>query len=266
MSATISTTAGIGTTTFSALAPGTYTVSESVDPGFVFDLASCAPGSPPGTSPSATVTMPDVPTATCSFAHSAQGSVEVTKNTTGGNGSFVFTLLHTVPTRRSSDLTAGIGTTTFSALAPGTYTVSESVDPGFVFDLASCAPGSPPGTSPSVTVTVLAGATATCSFANSAKGSVVVPEYTTVRHGSFVFSLRNSVTMSATISTYATLCRSTFSALAPGTYTVSESVDPGFVFDLASCAPGSPPGTSPSVTVTVLAGATATCSFANSAK
>src|SRR5207245_6895581 len=92
MSATISTTAGIGTTTFSALAPGTYTVSETVDPGFVFDLASCAPGSPPGTSPSVTVTVLAGATATCSFANSAKGSVVVTKNTTGGNGSFVFTL------------------------------------------------------------------------------------------------------------------------------------------------------------------------------
>src|SRR5207245_9631320 len=81
---------------------------------------------------------------------SAKAALALTSSPTCFNRSFALPPLHSFPTRRSSDPTAGIGTTTFSALAPGTYTVSETVDPGFVFDLASCAPGSPPGTSPSV--------------------------------------------------------------------------------------------------------------------
>src|SRR2546425_10228858 len=95
----------------------------------------------------------------------------------------------------------GVGTATFSALAPGTYTVSESPNADFVLLAAGCVPGSGPNTMATQTVTVSAGVPAACSYSNTKKGSVVVTKNTTGGDGTFIFTLSNGVTMTATVTT-----------------------------------------------------------------
>src|SRR5207302_1885460 len=165
-------------------------------------------------------------TATCSFTNAARGAVVVTKNTTGGNGSFVFTLSNgvtmTATISTSGTTVAESGSATFTGLAPGTFSVSESANADFV-----------PVGSTTCTALVGPGASATCSFTNAARGSVVVTKNTHGGNGSFVFTLSNGVTMTATISTSGTTVAgsgtATFTGLAPGTYTVSESANADFV-------------------------------------
>src|SRR5438094_1164125 len=132
MSATISTTGttltGSGTATFSGLAPGTYTVTEAANADFVpVGLTTCT----------AVVTGAGSTPCSPSFLNNARGSVVVTKNTTGGNGTFTFTLTGPGVTMSATISTTGTtltgsGTATFSGLAPGTYTVTEAANADFV--------------------------------------------------------------------------------------------------------------------------------------
>src|SRR2546428_184098 len=138
MSATISTTGttltGSGTATFSGLAPGTYTVTEAANADFVpVGLTTCT----------AVVTGAGSTPCSPSFLNNARGSVVVTKNTTGGNGTFTFTLTGPGVTMSATISTtgstvAGSGTATFSGLAQGTYTVTEAANPDFLAADQTC--------------------------------------------------------------------------------------------------------------------------------
>ncbi|HMC71115.1 MAG TPA: hypothetical protein VKJ07_18305, partial [Mycobacteriales bacterium] len=253
MTATISTSGttiagtvvGSGSATFTGLAPGTYTVSESANADFT----------PVGSTTCTAIVGPGASIG-CTFANAAKGSVVVTKNTTGGNGSFVFTLSNgvtmTATISTSGTTIAGSGSATFTGLAPGTYTVSESANADF-------APVGPT----TCTAIVGPGASIGCTFANAARGSVLVTKNTTGGNGTFVFTLSNGVTMTATISTSGTTIAgtvvgsgtATFTGLAPGTYTVSESANADFT-----------PVGSTTCTAVVGPGASTTCSFTNQAR
>src|SRR5439155_858483 len=257
------TTAGTGTATFSGLAPGSYAVTEGANADFVpvANVTTC----------SAMVVAGQA--FVCPFANNARGSIVVTKNTVGGTGSFTFTLSGgpesasatvTISTRGTT--MSATGTATFSNLPPSptaSYTVSEAANASFsAMGPTSCA------------VTVSAGAPSGCSFSNVALGSVVVTKNTVGGNGSFTFVLSNSVTMSATVTTTNNTGSTTFSALAPGTFTLSEIVDSGFVFASATCSAGvlppPPPPLGPSgsgpITLTVSAGMQTDCSFTNNAR
>src|SRR5207245_517118 len=142
-----------------------------VDSGFVFASATCsagAPPPPPPLGPSApsgsgpiTLTVSAGMQTDCSFTNNARGQIVVTKNTTGGNGSFTFTLTggpESVSATATISTVAGSGTVTFSGVAPGTFTVSEGVNASFA-----------PMGSTTCSVNVPPGGTATCSFTNVKK-------------------------------------------------------------------------------------------------
>src|SRR5207244_7599348 len=107
----------------------------------------------------------------CSFTNNASGSIVVTKNTTGGNGSFTFTLSggpNSASATGSISTSGGTGTFTFSNLAPSptaSYTVSEA---------ARSDDNTTEPTTPAHIVS--AGAPSSSSFSNVALGSVVVPK------------------------------------------------------------------------------------------
>src|SRR5207249_1943890 len=177
-----------GTATFGGLTPGaTYTVSEGANASFTpSGFTTCVAVIPAGGS------FP------CSFTNNANGSVVVTKNTTGGQGVFTFTLSggpNSASAAATITTVGGTGTATFSNLPPSptaSYTVSEAANASFsAMGPTSCA------------VTVSAGAPSGCSFSNVALGSVVVTKNAVggSGSGSFTFVLSNSVTMSATVTT-----------------------------------------------------------------
>src|SRR3989442_4823323 len=181
MSATISTTGttvtGSGTATFTGLAPGTYTVTEAANPDFV----------PVGATMCTAVVVAGAASCTRSFLNNARGSVVVTKNTTGGNGTFTFTLTGPGGVTMSATISttgstvAGSGTATFNGLAPGTYTVTEAANSDFV----------PVGLTTCTAVVAGPGSTAPClpEFSNAHKGQIVVTKQVEGGNGSFVFSL-----------------------------------------------------------------------------
>ena len=91
----------------------------------------------------------------------AGGTVVVTKNTVGGNGSFAFT--STIPAAGSFSLATSGNTAsrTFGGVAPGTYAISETVPAGWALTGATCSNGTPDS------FTLAAGATVTCTFTNT---------------------------------------------------------------------------------------------------
>src|SRR5207245_7107289 len=95
------------------------------DSGFVVASATCSAGvvppPPPPLGPSGsgpiTLTVSAGMQTDCSFTNNARGQIVVTKNTTGGNGSFTFTLTggpETVSATGSISTSGGTGTFTFS--------------------------------------------------------------------------------------------------------------------------------------------------------
>src|SRR5439155_1368497 len=242
--ATITTTAFVGTTSFTGLAPGLYSVSESV-PGSFY----------PAGATQCSATVESGGTTMCTFTNDLRGSVVVTKNTVGGNGSFTFTLTGgpetvsaTVTLSTSGPTTSGTGTATFSGLAPGSSAVTEGANADFV----------PVGNVTTCSAMVVAGQSVVCSFTNNANGSVVVTKNTTGGQGVFTFTLSggpNSASAAATITTVGGTGTATFSNLPPSptaSYTVSEAANASFsAMGPTSCA------------VTVSAGAPSGCSFSN---
>src|SRR5205807_538249 len=191
----------------------------------------------------------------------ARGTLVVTKNTVGGNGVFTFTTSDgpsgppaTFSISTTGNVTTGAGATTFT-VAPGTYAITEIVPSSFVLLSASCSPGTS-GTSATVTVAIPMGTTSgSCAFSDAASGSVVVTKSAQGGDGSFTFTLTGgpqSVTMSATINTILVTGTTTFTGLAPGLYSVSESV-PGSFY----------PAGATQCSATVESGGTTMCTFTN---
>src|SRR5437867_4477563 len=143
------------TATFAGLAPGSYAVTEGGNADFVpvANVTTC----------SAMVVAGQA--FVCPFANNARGSIVVTKNTVGGNGSFTFTLTGgpesvsaTATISTSGTTMSASGTATFGGLTPGaTYTVSERANACFT----------PSGFTTCVAV-IPAGGSLPCSRANHA--------------------------------------------------------------------------------------------------
>src|SRR5439155_1708030 len=197
---------------------GTYTVTEAANADFV----------PVGLTPcTAVVTGAGSTPCSPSFLNNARGSVVVTKNTAGGNGTFTFTLTGPGVTMSATISTTGTtltgsGTATFTGLAPGTYTVTEAANPDFV----------PVGLTWTTAVGNRAGSpTRRPSVLNDARGSVVVTKNTAGGNGVFTFTLTGTgVSATATITTTGTTVAgsgtATFAGLPQGTYTVTEGTNP----------------------------------------
>lgn len=147
------------------------------------------------------------------------GSLTVTKNAVGGNGTFAFT--GTAGTFTITTV-AGVGSYTINNLVPGVYSVTETSQTGWAQTGNSCA-----------SVTVLAGQTATCTVSNVAATSSIsgVVYYDFNRNGKkdnneqgqvgWTVKLKVNDDAIATTVTDAQ-GKYSFMNLAPNTYTVKE--------------------------------------------
>jgi uncharacterized protein (TIGR03437 family) len=190
-------------------------------------------------------------TTTCTFLNTQQAaSIRVVKNTVGGNGTFTFTSNFGLTSLTTVGLTAS---QTFSGLTPGgSYHVSETVPTGWTQTSASCTNGTP------AAITVVAGATTTCTFLNTQAtqtGSIRVVKNAVGGDGTFTFTGTLGLTSLTTVGGTASR---TFSSLAPGgSFSVSETVPTGWTQTSASCTNGTP------AAITVVAGETTTCTIVN---
>ena len=185
------------------------------------------------------------------IAAPTNGTIVVTKQVRGGNGSFSFDL--SGPSTGSLTLSGGsTGATatltgSFAGLANGTFTVSETVPSSFV----------PVG--PTVCSTVLAGgnAMATCAFTNQAIARLTVSKQTNGGGGSFTFSAGGGIGTFTLVMPTGGVTTTAFTVSVPATVTVSEFASAGFSSSGGCNSNGSVTLTTP--------GASGGCAFTNQA-
>ncbi|MBK9090529.1 MAG: IPTL-CTERM sorting domain-containing protein [Holophagales bacterium] len=258
--------------TTSNLGPGTYDVTENLPAGWKLSQITCVDPDGGSTFNLATSTASiDVDAGehvTCTFLNTAQGSVTIVKQTvpqdTGGQ-TFAF-----AGGLGAFSLTGGRSRTT-SNLGPGTYDVTENLPAGWKLSQITCV--DPDGGSTfnlatsTASIDLDAGEHVTCTFLNTAQGSVTIVKQTVPQDargqtfafagGLGAFSLTGGQS-------------STIPNLGPGTYAVTEVLPPGWELTQITCV--DPDGGSTfnlatsSASIDLDAGEHVTCTFLNTAQ
>jgi uncharacterized repeat protein (TIGR01451 family) len=210
----------------------------------------------------------------------APSSIVIEKVTVGGaGGPFGFTTTGGL-SPSSFDLTtsgagqAGKDSRTYSGLSAGEYSVTEATLPaGWDLTDVQCTAGGVVDSNDDskVNITLTPGASVTCTFTNTKRGSIVIEKVTTGGFGGpFGFTTTgdglSGFDLTTTAAGQAGKDSETFSNLEPGAYSVTESAPPaGWEFGGLSCsAGGAQDGTEPrKANITLAAGATVTCTYTN---
>jgi len=255
----ITTSGGTGQTSFTDIPAGAYTVTESAPPaGWEFTNLVCV-DEDGGSSVDlglrqATIDLDPGQTVTCTYTNTKSAKIVVEKQTQpdGDPQSFGFAASYDADGFSLSD-----GQQNDSGLlAPGTYSVSETVPSSWALVTSTCSDGSTPGS-----IDLSAGETVTCVFTNAKLGRIIVDKVTAPTNDpqSFAFSLTggpDSVNQSFGLTHAATPHDS--GLVKPGSYAVAETVPAGWSLTSAVCSDGSAANA-----VALDAGETVTCTFTN---
>jgi len=230
------------------LAPGTYSVSETVPSGWTLTSSTCDDGS----SPSA-ISLQAGETVKCTFNNAQNGQVIVKKVMVGGTDTFNYT------GTPNGAISVNNGTIS-QAVAPGQYTSTEAAKAGWDLSSISCSDGNSSGSvaNRQATFNVEAGETVTCTFTNTKQGQVIVKKVMVGGTDSFDYSGTPAGTISSN--------NGTISAnVAPGQYTSTEAAKSGWDLTAVSCDDGNSSGSvaNRQATFNVEAGETVTCTFTN---
>ncbi len=268
--------------TFTPLAPGTYTVSETLPPGWRLEEISCVGASVTTDADSATIDLAPGERAGCTFINAREtvtpNSIKIIKEVAGGQdtdtafgfsvdgGAFPdeFSLKHT-------------GEQLYDPLGNGTYTVTEMVPPGWLTPTINCDatsgdPGFPQVTidPPQVTIGVGGLDDVVCTFTNE----LLPPKITIVKQVSgtvdattpFTFSLDGDPLSEAfSLKHDGSQTYSALDGLTAGTYTVVETVPAGWELTDISCDGGSVTIDAPLVTIDLGPDDDVVCTFTNEA-
>jgi hypothetical protein len=176
----------------------TYTVTETLDPGFVLTSALCTNGNadPVGTPNLQTGTISGITVLpsdniTCAFTNAPAGSVGITKVSVGGNDTFGFNTTVALPNFPTGDFTVmttnGTGSLAVPNVQPSTptYDLTETIIPaGWRFDSAVCLDENDndvsSGTQPAqgVRFTHNPSQTTNCTVTNVKLGTIVIEKLT----------------------------------------------------------------------------------------
>ncbi|MGH2526847.1 MAG: prealbumin-like fold domain-containing protein, partial [Actinomycetota bacterium] len=253
----IATSGGNGSQSFTNIAPGSYTVTESALPaGWDFTSLQCVDedGNSSANGMTSNIVLAAGETATCTYTNTLRGSIVVDKVTApaGDPQSFPFTL-----TGGPDAINQGFSLTDAAAphnsglVKPGTYAVAEtSVPAGWDLTSATCSDGSSPGS-----ISLEAGETVTCTFTNTRRGRIIVEKQTIPNGDPTLFSFTPSYGSSFQL---ADGQQNNSGLLVPGAYSVSETVPAGWNLTSATCSDGSSPSS-----IVLDANETVTCTFTN---
>jgi len=162
------------------------------------------------------------------------GSLTIVKNTTGGDGTFSytgtgFTGAGTGEPPFNITTSGGTGQHVIGGLATGVqYTITEGA-PGVGFTLSglSCTGGTTSVNGATATVTLTtASPTVTCTYVNSAPGSITIVKNTAGGDGAFAFTGTGTGVSNFSITTVANTGNHGFAGLSAGTYTFQETPIP----------------------------------------
>ncbi len=248
------------TRTYADVAPGTYSVSETVPGGWDQSSATCSDGSPVSA-----ISVSPAESVTCTFTNQKRGTIVVKKDAQPNDAQdFSFTAgggLAPASFQLDDDADGTLSDTqTFSNVPVGSgYSIAESVPSGWDQSSATCDDGSPVSN-----INVAPDETVTCTFTNRKRGTIVVTKnaqpdgaqdfsFTTgggLTPASFQLDDDTDPTLSDT---------QTFSSVPSGSgYSVSETVPSGWDQQSATCDDGSPISN-----IDVAPAETVTCTFTN---
>jgi len=166
--ASLTTSNGTISQTFSDLAAGSYSITEGTTAGWNFTSLSCSGGVVQINGTTANITLNAADAVTCTYTNTKQGTITINKKTVNGDGTFDFTTTGAGLSNFAITTSGGTGTRTFDQLAAGTYTVTETVvDPWTLTTLVCSAGGQ--SAKPTATITLPAGGNVTCTFTNTKK-------------------------------------------------------------------------------------------------
>ena len=172
------------------LSPGAYSVSEAIPAGWVLTGLSCVsslgtstftttapPVAGPGTA-TASITLAANDTVTCTFTDTKQvGHIIIAKRTIPPGATTPFAFTTTGPGGYTNTFTLTDGGSNDQTLAPGSYSVSETVPMDWIATLSCSGPATssfptaaPPVTGPgtaTASITLAADDTVTCTFTNT---------------------------------------------------------------------------------------------------
>ncbi len=271
----ITTSGGIGASGPTAVNPGTYSISESLSDGWSFSFVYCDKTYSQGQNGATNILVVEGETTTCTFSNinnsvPPQTSLKIIKNTSGGDGTFDYTV--TGPENTASQITTsnGVSYNNHQFAAGGTYAITERLPQGWEFTAGFCDHAYAEGTNGVTGVTVTDGETTTCILTNT-KEEIPPQTYlkliktTSGGNTTFNYTVSGPTQLSPVITTSNGLGVSGPSQVAEGTYSITESVPQGWNFDSAICDHAYSSGTNGVINVTVVANETTTCTFTNTA-
>jgi uncharacterized repeat protein (TIGR01451 family) len=226
------------------LAPGTYSVSETVPAGWDLKSAVCSDGSAVGA-----IALAPGEVVTCVFTNEKDARIVVEKQTLPNGDPQVFSFDASYDAN-GFDLTDGQQNDS-GDLDPGTYSVSENVPAGWDLLSAVCSDQSAPGA-----ISLQAGEVVTCVFTNEKDARIVVEKQTDPDGTAQPFTFTASY--DADGFQLADGQQNDSGDLDPGTYSVSETVPVNWNLTSAVCSDGSAPGA-----ISLQAGEVVTCVFTN---
>jgi opacity protein-like surface antigen len=285
----ITTSGGSGSRTFSNVAVGVYTVTENDTAGFNFANLSCTGDGNGNTTVSgktATIGLDDGESITCTFVNTAKpapgtGAITIVKLARGGDATFSFSGSGSLGSNFSVTTVSGSGSRFFNNLSPGNYLVSEIVPAQWQFTSLSCTgdvAGNPSNTTSvsgaTATIGLDAGENIVCTYSNEStlpsplpgKAELTIIKTTSGRDGAFGFTSTIPGRQSFTLTTIDAFASVSFNNLTTGSYVVSETaLGIGWSLSDLSCQGGSASVNiaTRSVTIAVVAGSSATCTFRN---
>ncbi|MEM7358797.1 MAG: thrombospondin type 3 repeat-containing protein [Pseudomonadota bacterium] len=266
------------TQTFSDIATGAYTVTEAAVAGYNTTVSCVDPDGGSSTAGStATIDLDLGETITCTFTNTAVGTINIIKNTvpdaaqdfsfssTGGLSPATFDL--------DDDADGSLSNTqSFTDVGVGSYTVTEASVPGYQTTVACVDPdGGSTTAGATATIDLDVGETVTCTYTNTAVGTLVVIKDTVPDAAQdFAFTSTGGLTpanFSLDDDADATLSNTqTFNNITTGSYTVSETAVPGYVTSVACVDPdGGSMTAGATANVDIDTGETVTCTFTNTA-
>jgi uncharacterized repeat protein (TIGR01451 family) len=226
------------------LAPGAYSVAETVPAGWDLESAVCNDGSAAGA-----ISLQAGEVVTCVFTNEKDARIVVEKQTlpNGDPQAFQFAASYDADGFQLSD-----GQQNDSGdLDPGTYSVAETVPAGWDLKSAVCSDGSAAGA-----ISLQAGEVVTCVFTNEKDARIIVEKQTDPDGATQAFQF--SASYDADGFQLSDGQQNDSGDLDPGTYSVSENVPANWALTSAVCS-----DQSPASAIELAAGETVTCVFTN---
>ncbi|HEU4507265.1 MAG TPA: hypothetical protein VFR78_03435 [Pyrinomonadaceae bacterium] len=240
------------------LMPGTYSVSETANADYV-TTATCTSSLGHAAEDPSSINLAAGETVTCTFTNTKRGHIIVDKvtNPSGDPQSFNFDASGTGYVDFSLTDAAAANDQT---LAPGNYSVSETVPSGWDLTSSTCVSSIMDTEAPGA-IELDAGETVTCTFTNTKRGHIIVDKVTNPSGDpqSFSFDANGGSYADFSLTDAAMPNDQT---LVPGNYSVSETVPSGWDLTSSTCVSSIMDTEAPGA-IELDAGETVTCTFTN---